>query len=49
MLKCGYCGDLIKGSCGSLTAHRCFSTFDEDTDVIKVDENHIVTMGKFLP
>lgn len=46
LLKCGYCGFILHGSCGNALAHHCFSNFDEDVHAIKIDENSVVTMGK---
>ncbi|XP_071576223.1 uncharacterized protein [Temnothorax nylanderi] len=44
--KCGYCGFIFRGSCGTILNHHCFSTYDENVDVINVDENAVVTMRK---
>ncbi|EFN69099.1 hypothetical protein EAG_05682 [Camponotus floridanus] len=44
--KCGYCGFILRGSCGTILDHHCFSTYDENAHVINVDENAVVTMRK---
>ncbi|XP_029157965.1 uncharacterized protein LOC114930370 isoform X1 [Nylanderia fulva] len=46
--KCGYCGFILRGSCGIILDHDCFAAYNEDTDIISVDENAIVTMRKRL-
>ncbi|XP_036149768.1 uncharacterized protein LOC118647918 [Monomorium pharaonis] len=44
--KCGYCGLTLRGSCGTILDHHCFVSYDENTDVINVDDNAVVTMRK---
>ncbi|KYN17060.1 hypothetical protein ALC57_10673, partial [Trachymyrmex cornetzi] len=43
--KCGYCGFVMKGSCGTILDHHCFATYHENADFINVDQNAIVTMN----
>ncbi|KMQ84413.1 hypothetical protein RF55_17796, partial [Lasius niger] len=44
--KCGYCGFILRGSCGTILDHHCFKTYDETIDLINVDSNAVVTMRK---
>lgn len=44
--KCGYCGYLIRNM-NDICMHSCFQNYDEDTELIKIDDNHVVTMSKF--
>ncbi|KAM0727913.1 hypothetical protein ACS0PU_005382 [Formica fusca] len=44
--KCGYCGFIFRGSCGTILDHHCFKTYNETIDVINVDSDAVVTMRK---
>ncbi|XP_077265983.1 uncharacterized protein LOC143899515 [Temnothorax americanus] len=45
-IKCGYCGFILRGSCGTILDHHCFSAYDENTEAINVDENAVATIRK---
>lgn len=45
--KCGYCGWILTNNM-ELLQHSCFSQYDEAINTIVIDENNIVSIGKFI-
>ncbi|XP_071632779.1 uncharacterized protein [Temnothorax longispinosus] len=43
-VKCGYCGQIMYGSCAEIQAHKCFKSYDESIHVLVVDEKGRATM-----
>lgn len=44
-VKCGYCGWLI-GECQNILVHKCLEHYDEENDLINVDDNFVVTLSE---
>lgn len=44
-MKCGYCGWIMPDDLSELNKHKCFETFNDEVDIIRVDDNKVVTMN----
>jgi len=44
-MKCGYCGWIMPDDLSELNKHKCFETYNDEVDIIVVDDNKVVTMS----